>query len=122
MSNISLWSNDKGEYPDEIIMETEDKITIVYCGQKSGRMDKFISNGNYMFIKECKKYKFLGNVTMVKVLEKEQNEIIKKYLLVVDKNKLNLSFKTKNEACKHFGWSTLNKFEVMSGIICHKNC
>lgn len=121
MNNISLWSNNKGEYADEIILETEDKLTMIYCGQKSGRMDKCITNGSNLFIKECKKYKFIGNVSMVKALDKEENEKINKYLLVVDKKKLNLSFKTKNQACEHFGWPRLNKFEVMSGIISHKS-
>ncbi len=121
MTNISLWSNNKGEYPDEIILDTEDKLCLIYCGQKSGRMDKCISNGNNLFIKEGKKYNFIGNVSMVRVLDKEKNENIKKYLLVVDKKNLNLSFKTKNEACAHFGWPMLNNFEVMSGIISHKS-
>ena len=124
--NVSIWSNFMdGEYPDKKLFETEKLIVVKYCGQKSGRNDKYVGPGNYFFFKNNKKgsYKFAGRVVSSvltgteRQLHKGEYKNVNIFELVVCKEP-QIHFRIKHDAYKHFGWKAVGQ-GFMSGIIKH---
>jgi len=117
---VSLWSNIKnGEYEDKIISETDDTMVVKYFGQKHGVKDKLISSGNAFFYKINKSsyYNYVGQVKEITYADKENG--INVFILVIQKDQKELKFRIKNDACNHFGWELMNRWQVLSGIIQH---
>ena len=124
--NVSIWSNFMdGEYPDRNLFETEKSIVVRYCGQKSGRNDKYVGSGNYFFFKNNKKgsYKFAGRVVSSvligteRQLHKGEYKNVNVFELVICKEP-QIVFRIKHDAYEHFGWKKVGQ-QFMSGIIKH---
>lgn len=130
MSNISIWGNFiDGEYNDRKIFQDESIMVIRYCGQRTGKNDKFIGVGNRFFAKNSAKenYKYIGKVLFSKLIgtEKQLHNIkgeLKEYNinifeLVISKEE-EIEFRIKHDAYDYFGWRKIGQ-DHMSGIINH---
>lgn len=117
---VSIWSNIvDGEYADRILAETANNLVVKYFGQRSGAQDHLVIVGAHFFYKNGikSKYKYAGLVTSVVKTGVENN--INVYELVIARELPEREFRVKNDACDAFGWTRLNSFAVMSGIIAH---
>ena len=125
---VSLWSNltADGEYNDKIMFETEDTLVMKYNGQRSGKCDMLVGVGNIQFIKETNgghwKYKGCTIQCNRKGIEpqnhKGQLKNVNTFELVIAKEP-EVSFRTKEDAYRHFGWRWNGGWEHQSGIIKH---
>ena len=124
---VSLWSTfNDGEYNDKKLFETEDTMTIRYCGQKSGRDDKYLGVGNHFFFKYNQKekyYKYTGKVIHFKLIGVE-NQIhdgkiknVNIFELIISKEP-EISFRIKEDAYRYFGWKKVGQ-QHLCGIIKH---
>ena len=115
---ISIWCNPyNGKYHDEIKYESEHTIIVKYYGQTKGRMDKYITEDSFFFLKNNKnnkKYTYIGKIINVNKLKKENN--INVFELVI-KKETPVSFRVKKDACLYFSW---NPNGQINGIHIHK--
>lgn len=123
---VSIWGNFMdGEYNDKKLYETENILVIRYCGQKTGKHDKYVGIGNYFFYKNNRKdnYKFAGRVAHCKhigierQLHKGEIKNINIFELVISREP-EISFRIKEDAYKYFGWKKVGQ-EHMNGIVKH---
>ena len=124
---ISLWANFiDGEYPDEILHQTDNTMTVRYCGQKNARNDKYVMNNKSFFFFKNKRngiYTYLGKVIYSKFIEVEEqlhdgeHKKVNIFELVISKE-TPLTFRIKMDAYRHFGWKKIGQ-QHLSGIIKH---
>ena len=125
---VSLWSNltADGEYNDKIVHETENVLIMKYNGQRSGKCDRHVGVGNIQFIKETNggPWKFKGRAIQCTLNgaepqnHKGQLKNVNIFELVIAKEP-EVSFRTKEDAYRHFGWRWNGGWEPQSGIIKH---
>jgi len=124
IGSVSIWCNiTDGEYSDTKLFETDNIMIVRYCGQRSGRNDAYVGEGNHFFLKIKKKYKFVGKVINCKVVEVQKQthkglEYNVNIFELVIRKEPEIWFRIKHDAYTYFGWKKVGQ-QHMSGIIKH---
>jgi hypothetical protein len=112
---ITLWTNDKDYIQDKSLFSEDGIIVQRYSGQR-GKItrDHLISQAKYFVGGTSGKRQLIGEIIGVTEIDKKETRL---FILIIRSNNDKLTFKTKNDLCKHYGWSNCDS--NMFGITKH---
>ena len=112
--HVTLWTNDS-DYPRDKSLYSEDGIIVQrYSGQTKPTRDDLIPQAKYFVGGSAGQRQLIGEIIGVTEIDKKETRM---FILIIRSFQDQLTFKTKNELCKHYNWNPCDS--VMYGITKH---